>query len=357
MKKIAVCKQGTSLAQAQEEMLRLGVRVIKSLSLINALAVDCRTGAELLAVQASPSVDRVDDDEMVYAIETCREPEILRRRVRIPPQIIPWGVDRIDAEMVWSITTGAGINVAIVDTGIDVTHPDLSVKGGINTIAPRRSFSDDNGHGSHVAGTTAALNNTFGVVGVAPAANLYAVKVLNKRGVGFISDLIEGLEWSAANNMKVINMSLGLTTDVPAFHDAVQKIYALGITQVAATGNSGPATGTVTYPARYPEVIAVSAIDEYDDIAYFSSRGLEIDLAAPGVRILSTFPRRSYRLLSGTSMAAPHVTGTAALVLAAKGPMTPADMLAHLQATAEDLGLAPDEQGAGLVDAMTAAGA
>jgi subtilisin len=195
------------------------------------------------------------------------------------------------------------------------------------------------------------------VVGVAPAANLYAVKVLNKRGVGFISDLIEGLEWSAANNMQVINMSLGLATDVPAFHDAVQKIYALGITQVAAAGNSGPATGTVTYPARYPEVIAVSAIDEYDDIAYFSSRGPEIDLAAPGVRILSTFPRRSYRLLSGTSMAAPHVTGTATLVLAAKGPMTPADMLAHLQATAEDLGLAPDEQGAGLVDAMTAAGA
>ncbi|RJQ26762.1 MAG: peptidase S8 [Peptococcaceae bacterium] len=354
MRKIVIFEQGTNLDRAREETIRLNARVIKSLPLINALAVDCRSEAAVKALTLSPSVIRVDDDELVYAIDTHQEPEISRRRRRPPPQIIPWGVNRIDAEITWPITTGAGINVAIVDTGIDITHPDLSVKGGINIIVPKRSFTDDNGHGSHVAGTVAALNNSFGVVGAAPLANLYAVKVLNKRGDGFISDLIEGLQWCIDNKMNVVNMSLGLTADITALHDAVQKVNAMGITQVAAAGNSGPATDTVIYPARYPEVIAVSAIDEDDDIAYFSSRGPEVDLAAPGVKIPSAFARRRYRVLSGTSMATPHVTGTVALVLAAKGAMTPADMLAHLQATAEDLGLLPEEQGAGLVDAFMA---
>ena len=272
-------------------------------------------------------------------------------------QTLPWGVDRIDAERIWSTTTADTVKVAIIDTGVDLDHPDLAanIKGGVNTIDALQSADDDNGHGSHVTGTVAALNNTFGVVGVGPAIDIYAVKALNSTGGGFLSDVIEGLQWSVDNNIKVVNMSLGLTVDVIAFHNTIIAAQNAGITIVAAAGNSGPADNTVYYPAKYPEVVAVAAINQSNGQSAYSSRGPEIDLAAPGDSIYSTVRGGSYATYTGTSMSSPHVAGAAALVLATHPSLTPAQVQAHLQSTAERLlNLSTNQQGSGLVDAERA---
>ena len=218
------------------------------------------------------------------------------------------------------------------------------------------SADDDNGHGSHVAGIVAAQNNTIGVVGVGHRIDLYAVKVLDRNGSGYVSDIIEGIQWSISNNINVINMSLGTTTDVQAFHDAVAAAKNAGITVVAAAGNSGPSDNTVLYPAKYQEAIAVSATNSTDGQPTWSSRGPEVDLAAPGNSIYSTYRNGTYAALSGTSMAAPHTAGAAALVLATHPGFSPDQVKAKLQSTADLLvGLTANQQGAGLVDAEEAA--
>src|SRR3989344_4156151 len=222
-------------------------------------------------------------------------------------QVLPWGIDRVDAELVWpGGNTADPVKVGIIDTGISDKHPDLltNVKGGVNTINSRKGWNDDNGHGSHVAGIVAAINNTSGVVGAAPATDLYAIKVLGANGSGYLSDVIEGIQWAMVNGMQVINMSLGTGSDIQSFHDAVIAAKNAGIVQVAAAGNSG---GAASFPGAYPEVIAVSAIDQTNTIASWSSRGPEVDLAAPGVSIPSTYMGGGYATLSGTSMASPHV--------------------------------------------------
>ncbi|MBI2588078.1 S8 family peptidase, partial [Candidatus Azambacteria bacterium] len=225
-----------------------------------------------------------------------------------------------------------------------------------------KTGNDDNGHGTHVAGTVAAVNNTIGVVGVGPDVHLYAIKVLNRNGSGFLSDVIEGIQWAIANGMQVANMSLGTSSDIQSFHDAVIAARNAGIVQVAAAGNSG---GAVSFPAAYPEMIAVSATDQNNSIASFSSRGPEVDLAAPGVSIPSTYKGDSYATLSGTSMATPHVTGAAALVLKtvpgiydtnANGVWDPNEVQAKLEAGASDLGEPGKDSlyGAGLLNAFVA---
>ncbi|MDP3014229.1 MAG: S8 family serine peptidase, partial [Candidatus Subteraquimicrobiales bacterium] len=202
----------------------------------------------------------------------------------------------------------------------------------------------------------------IGVVGVGPKIDLYAVKVLNRYGSGYLSDVIEGLGWAIQNGMQVVNMSLGTSSDILSFKEAIQRVNQAGITQVAAAGNTG---GAVIYPAAYPEVIAVSATNNLDTIASWSSRGSEVDLAAPGVSIYSTWPPRLYKTLSGTSMAAPHVAGTAALVLTTSvgswdldndAIWDPIEVQNKLEATAEDLGTAGRDNlyGSGLVDAEKA---
>ncbi|MBC7336503.1 MAG: S8 family peptidase, partial [Clostridia bacterium] len=253
------------------------------------------------------------------------------------------------------------VKVAVLDTGIDLDHPDLqaNIKGGINTIHPRKSPDDDNGHGTHVAGIIAAADNTVGVIGTAPKAWLYAVKVLDRRGSGYISDIIEGLDWCIRNGMQIVNMSFGTATDVPSLHEALVAAYNSGLVLVAAAGNGGPQDDTVLYPARYEEVIAVSAVDGTDSIASWSSRGPEVELAAPGVDIYSTFRSGTYRVLSGTSMASPHVAGTAALAIASgitdandNGRIND-EVRERLRLTADDLGepAKDDLYGYGLVDA------
>lgn len=326
-----------------------GAVKVKDLSLINASVVLLPDKAAEQALIQHPGILRIDDDVIVEALA----------------QTLPWGVDRVDADLVWPTGNNADpIKVAVIDTGIAKAHPDLvaNLKGGVNTINLVKSSDDDNGHGSHVAGTIGALNNTVGVVGVGPLVNLYAVKVLNRNGSGFLSDVIEGIQWSVTNGMQVTNMSLGTSSDVQSFHDAVIAANNAGLVQVAAAGNSG---GAVSFPAGYAEVIAVSATDSNNALASFSSRGPEVDLAAPGVSILSTYKGTGYKTLSGTSMASPHVAGSAALVLNtavgaydanANGLWDPAEVQKKLQDRATDLGNVGFDNlyGWGLVNAFNA---
>ena len=357
-RKIVVFSGALNDVAKDELIAHAGGVKLKNLDLIGAKAVWLPDRAAVAKLAAYPGVLRIDEDVTVYALaKPAPAPQ--------PSQSMPWGVDRVDAEMVWPSGNNADpVRVAVVDTGISNSHPDLvgNVKGGYNAINPVKNWNDDNGHGSHVAGTIGALNNAIGVVGAAPLVDLYAVKVLSRSGSGFLSDVIEGIQWSVANGAQVINMSLGASSDVQSFHDAVTAAYNAGVVVVAAAGNSG---GAVGYPAAYSEVIAVSATDSSDNLASFSSRGLEVDLAAPGVSVYSTYKGTGYATLSGTSMATPHVTGSAALVLNTpvgaydangNGVWDPAEVQQKLQDRATDLGDAGFDNlyGWGLVNAYNA---
>ncbi|MCD9021277.1 S8 family peptidase [Cohnella silvisoli] len=225
---------------------------------------------------------------------------------------IPWNVSRVRAPEAWKTANfGSGIKVAIVDTGI-ARHPDLRIAGGVNTL-DGKSFADDNGHGTHVAGITAATGSRR-IYGVAPKVKLYAVKVLDATGTGFISDIVEGIDWCLARGIKIMNMSFGLSGDSQLLRDAVRKARSQGAVMIASAGNSGTMLKRIDAPARYPETIAVAATTRGNRVAYFSSRGRGVDIAAPGVHILSTWLGGTYRSESGTSMSSPHVTGAAALL-------------------------------------------
>lgn len=312
LRKIVVFDEKVVNEKAKDVLLnKFGAIKVKNLGLINGAVVVLPDKASERALLKNPEVKRIDDDVMVYAFAL----RSFGHKAKIqPPQVLTWNIDRVDAEKVFSINTGNGIKVGVIDTGIDISHPDLvsNLKGGVSAVNYTSSYKDDNGHGTHVAGIIAALNNTIGVIGVGPNISLYAIKVLDRRGSGYLSDVIEGIDWAIQNGMQVINMSLGTSSNIQSFYEAVLRAYNAGIVVVAAAGNSG---GSVSFPAAYPEVIAVSATDENNNITSWSSRGPEIDLAAPGNNIYSTYKGSAYKTLSGTSMAAPHVSGVAALIL------------------------------------------
>lgn len=285
--------------------------------------------------------------------------------VEILAQTLPWGIDRVDAERVHPTNKGTGVKIAIVDTGIAYNHEDLAANyaGGVDLCT--RDSDDDpmdyHNHGSHCAGIAAAADNEVGVVGVAPEASLYAVQVLNQDGMGYTSDLIAGIQWCADSGMQIVSMSFRMS-DTESGRLTCDNAYAAGLLLVAAAGNyySRKIADTVTVPARYDSVIAVAATDSADKRASFSSTGPAVELAAPGVDILSCY-KTGYGLMSGTSMACPHVAGAAALVWAANPTMTAAQVRQQLDSTALDLGgrklIGRDPQfGYGLLQADTAAG-
>ncbi len=364
-RKIVVFEQDFTNEAAQAALIaHKGGTKLKSLPLVNGVVL-LGDAAVLHALQGAKEVKRIDDDAAVFAFGQVTA-KAGKPAPSQPAQVLPWGIDRIDAEQAWATNTGAAIRVGIIDTGIDMTHPDLqaNIRGGANMIDPAKSPNDDNGHGSHVAGIIAGVNNAVGIIGVAPSVDLYAIKVLNRQGSGYISDIIEGLQWSIANQMQAVNMSLGASTDIQSLHDAVIAAANAGIVQVVAAGNDG-VSAPVSYPGAYAEVITVSATDQTNTIASFSSRGPAVDIAAPGVSIFSTYKSGGYATLSGTSMATPHVAGVAALVLKTApgiydangdGQWQPQEVQAKLEATATDLGAAGKDAvyGAGLLNAWLA---
>lgn len=340
-----------------------GGRVVHSYDIIgNVLAVEVPV-TSLNGLLLNPNVVDVEFDVEVRALgPRSRKPPQNGGDGNLQPlQTLPWGVDRIDADL--AVGKGAGITVCVVDTGIDKDHPDLQANlvGGRNFVSKGlvtdpTKWDDDNGHGTHVAGTVAAVDNTIGVVGVASRASLLAAKVLNRQGSGFLSDVIAGVDYCVTSGADVVSMSLGTSSDVQAFHNAVDAAYARGVLLVAAAGNSGDGdatTNNVVYPAKYSSVIAVSATAVDDSTPRWSSDGEEVELAAPGVSILSTWKDGSYNTISGTSMATPHVSGVAALAIEANPLLTNVEIRALLQNTADDLGPVGRDvfYGYGLVDA------
>jgi subtilisin family serine protease len=284
----------------------------------------------------------------------------------ISAQTLPWGVDRVEADWTtFSGMTGVGVKVAVIDTGIwssDGTpagvHPDLiaNYRGGYDFIALDAFPEDVNGHGTHVAGTIAAVNNTIGVVGVAPGVDLYALKACTNAGSCPYSEFADAVDWAITNGIQVVNYSAAGTASSTLMEAACQRAFDAGLTIVAAAGNSNTAVG---YPAAYSTVIAVGATTTANLRASFSNYGAALDLVAPGVDIYSTFLGEfgfsGYYTMSGTSMASPHVAGSAALLVAA-GTTDPTAIRDRLTATATDLGAAGRDNayGYGLVNAAAA---
>ena len=297
---------------------------------------------------------------------------------------VQWNVKMINAHLVWDayFTTigdaafGYGVTVAVLDTGIDYKHPELygKVVYCIYTVGTRlykgtnlANCADRNGHGTHVAGIIAASLNNVGVAGVAPKVRLVAVKVLSDSGSGYYSDIAEGIVEAVKAGVKILSMSLGGPSDSSVLRDASYWAYQQGAIQVVAAGNSGDGdftTDNVAYPAKYSWVIAVAAVDQNYNVPTWSSDGPEVDVAAPGVNILSTYPGGRYAYMSGTSMATPHVTGVVALIQAVRSalglrPLTPDEMCQVLTSTAKDIGPPGFDvfSGYGLVDAYAAVNA
>jgi subtilisin family serine protease len=329
-------------------------------STISAIACSLPQGA-IDALERNPRIAYIEFDGKVQM--TQEEPPF---SMMYPPPFD--GVDRIDAELVHPDNKGTGVKVAILDTGIDYLHTYLSAnyEGGDDFVNGDGDPMDDNGHGTHVAGIVAAEDNEEGVIGVAPEASLYAVKVLDATGSGDVSDVIAGIQWSITNGMHIISMSLRSTVDNQALHDICDTAYyEHGILVVAAAGNDYRVRGrnkeldTVGYPARYDSVIAVGATDNTDTRAGYSSTGSALELVAPGDYINSTMLGNTYALGSGTSMACPHVTGTTALILSSDSELSASEVRNRLQNTADDLGSPGLDSwyGYGLVDANAEPGA
>jgi subtilisin len=317
---------------------------------------------QLAQVKADPDVAFVAQDAVIRAQE----------------QTIPRGVRRVDATRsttarINSVDERVNADVAIFDTGIDKAHPDLNVVGGYNcSSATRSAWGDGNGHGTHVAGTVGALDNGTGVVGVAPGVRLWAVRILGSDGAGLVSWYVCGMDWIAGQRdpadpsrplIEAVNMSVAKSgsddrncgyTNKDAMHKAICRLVGAGVTVIAAAGNNSFSASRLI-PASYNEVITVSALADTDGIAggsggdscyswgsydtddtfaNFSNYGADVDLIAPGKCIWSTLPGNRYGYSSGTSMAAPHATGAAALWLSTRPGRTPAQAKAALEAAA-----------------------
>lgn len=352
-------------------------------------------GEALKGYSAEIPEDEVEDLRKDPKVKSVVPDRVVRAFVQDPPP----GVDRIESDQSSTKSgDGAGevdVGVAVIDTGIDLDHPDLNAYHGTNAItqkkrcaakSPDASSNDDNGHGSHVAGTIGAKDDDKGVTGVAPGADLYAVKVLDSTGHGSVSDVICGIDWVTANaeskGIKVANMSIGgggkddgkscaKTTD--PYKKAICNSVAAGVTYVAAAGNSNKDFKT-SVPAAYDEVLTVTAVADFDgrsggdaaascsntddmraDFSNYTTIGHPDErhtIAAPGVCVESTWKDGAYNTLSGTSMASPHVAGAAALCIHSgvcsdsDGNVAPSEVIARLRgdaaARAKDYGFAKD---------------
>lgn len=233
-----------------------------------------------------------------------------------PTQLTPYGIEMVGAPQAWAGGRGRSVRVGVIDTGIDRNHPDLAGRygGGHDFVNGDDDPQDDHGHGTHVAGTIAAIDNGIGVVGVAPEADLYALKALNENGSGSVLTLIAAVEWAIDNGLDVLNMSLGSSEPSLIEREVFARAEAAGIISIAASGNGG--IERLDYPAGYPTVVSVGAIDGSETLASFSQRGINLDFVAPGVAVDSTTFRNFYQIAAsdGTTLDAERMdfspTGT-----------------------------------------------
>jgi subtilisin len=332
---IVVLKPGTVSAQSESmaaEAKIAGANIIHTYeNTIKGYTIRVPNQSALAAIQSDPRVDFVEQDQ----------------KMTIFQQALPAGVDRVDGDRSSAIS-GNGIgavdaDIAIIDSGIDLTHPDLNVYRDVSFVYGANSGNDDNGHGTHVAGIAAAKDNLQGVVGIAPGARLWAVKVMDSTGSGLTSTIIAGIDYVTqhANEIDVANLSFGCKCHSNALDLAIHNSVAAGITYVVSAGNSASDASAFS-PSNHPDVISVSAIADSDGkcgglgpstkygnddtFASFSNYGSAVDMAAPGVNIYSTYKGGTYATLSGTSMASPHVTGAAALYKSSNLGVSPSEV-------------------------------
>jgi len=331
-------KPDVSLPEAAEIHRQLGGQVKDSIAGIGVRVVTVPKGQAMEKAQAYSSNARVAYAEPDFVAEAIGSPDD-------PGLGNQWGMVKIQAPRAWEVTTGStSINIAIVDTGVDLDHPDLAGKivSNIN-FSTSGTVDDVYGHGTHVAGIAAAMtNNGIGVAGLGYTSTIMNVKVLGDTGSGAYSGVASGIIWAADNGAEVINLSLGGSSASSTLEDAINYAWSKGVVVVAAAGNNGDTTPS--YPAYYTNCVAVAATDTDDTLAYFSNYGKWVDVAAPGVSIYSTLKDNGYGYKSGTSMASPHVAGLAALVFTtvsdANGDGRLNDEVrSRIEATCDDIGV------------------
>jgi subtilisin family serine protease len=230
-------------------------------------------------------------------------------------QFYGWEISKFEIPDFWKKTEGQNIKVAVLDTGCDLNHEDLvsNIIEGKNIVNPKQLPEDKNGHGTHVAGTIAAKNNGLGMVGVAPLCKIMPVKVLSDEGNGNAKNIADGIRWAADNKADIITMSLGSVLDNKPIKNAIDYAEKKGSICFCAAGNSGPNTD-ILYPAKYPNVVSIGAIDKFFNRTDFSCAGDSLDFLAPGEDIISCIPGNRYASMSGTSMSNPFAVGCAALL-------------------------------------------
>lgn len=314
------------------------------------------TPSERARVEAHPDVEIVEDDD-IFVYSGIKGPGAFRieGQPTLDKETIPAGVAQVFAPMAWGNTLGKGIRVAILDTGIDSTHPDLAMNvfGGANFVDGTPSDRDDEGHGTFCAGIIGAAITGSGIVGVAPSVSMYSVKVSDQTAKPTLRSIIAGIDWCIRNNMHVVNMSFGYPEPHLSLDLMCRRAWKSGLLLVASAGND---SGRVCYPAALDSVVAVGAIDQNNGHYPQSNIGPELDLCAPGVRVMSTGLGGAYHSMSGTSASAPHVAGAAALAWGAHRFATNAEIWNLLAATARYLG---DRRkfGLGRVNALAASSA
>ncbi|MGH0927857.1 MULTISPECIES: S8 family peptidase [Bacillus cereus group] len=284
-----------------------------------------------------PEVQSIEKNQDVKALEQKKD----------------WGIDFLNIPRIKKQNnnlTGKNISIAILDTGVDMNHEDLNLRRSFTFIKGTNGYSDESGHGTHIAGIIGARDNQIGVLGVAPAAQIYSLKVLDSKENGKYSSIIQAIEWCIQNNIRIINMSFGGYQKSDALEIAINKAHEKNIILVSSAGNTGFFDeDSITYPAKYNNVISVGAINSQQERWFASSLGKKLDIMAPGENILSTAPGQKYEMKSGTSMAAAYVTGCIALLLEKNPTMTNTEIETILKETANPIGI-PFEYGNGILN-------
>ena len=312
-------KSGTDPASAAAVHRQNGGTVIDTIPQVGVQVVTVPAGtvpAKVIDYGQSPSVQYAEPDYIASAVGKPAPPPTTGPDPDFSKQ---WGMTTVHAPEAWKVTQGSSsVKIAILDTGIDQNHPDLSIGSQAN-FTDSVTLDDMYGHGTHVAGiAAAATNNGVGVAGLGYYSSIMNGKVLDDTGSGYYSWIANGITWATDNGAKVINMSLGGTAADSTLASAVDYAWSKGVVVVAAAGNNGDSIPF--YPAYYKNCIAVGATDQSNAKPSWSNYGSWVDVAAPGVDIYSTYNstynRGDYYIMSGTSMASPHVAGLAALVWA-----------------------------------------
>lgn len=337
---IVVYKNG----EGKEAVLDQSIRVQHEFESVPAVSATV-TSNDLYGLTKNPDIAYIEQNI------TFRTTHGELRTASLRSEQSEWSFQAVQPVNMWDKGyTGRGVKVAVIDSGISA-HDELSIAGGISTVDYTTSYSDDEGHGTHVAGIIAAHNNGYGIAGIAPDVQLYAIKAMGRDGKGSLQDLLEGLDWAIQNRMDIINMSLVSDADSQLLHEMVDQAYAAGMTIVGSAGNSQTDQAgnpiptdihTINYPAKYDSVIAVAAVDSMNQRAAFSSVGSEVEVAAPGVDVISTYVQPDgtaiYAKASGTSQAAPHVTGMLALLKQQYPGMSNAQLRKEVRKFAVDIG-------------------